>query len=911
MNGLLAAAKGRNSNNSLARELLARHPELPWPPDARSVGTKIGELDHGKVGWWLKRPKHAEALAELLNVTTADLGLHINSRGEFYEFKNFPALPPLDLSREVPCPIGTFEPIGDYSWSEHKPGFDHSAWSAPRNLSQRPPAPGITWLYFPRGSGRDIFWAQLEATSPYDRLRAESLSHVRTRLRQPQPVIIRLENNEGAADLDVLLEAHPDAAILIVAQHLPETRGDAKVGEEWRHWEYSAATVGERNRLHLSNPYSLFWGIDRFEWRLADNWIQRLAKWVEDRLNTNNIDTLFSAAAVQQWLENFPFLLNSIASPRDFMAICQICHLTVKTSLPSRQNADAATRVWRATTPAKPVVQRILFALIESRWHDDSRPWDQALTLSDWQLLNRKARPSPTESDVLALVEISNKESRIEGVRTLFEKCSETGDIDLLVKEGLLVEHQIGAYVVSPSFLPDLIARDLLIKEIKGPDIEVWGRFLYWKERRAVVDSALEALTLDELVGVTEKLFKLPSDSHIRVAAAEALCVAAAGHIDSRHGLPEIMEKLLSLVLSNLDAEESWPRLITRHCNLEDHTEALSWLLTCWTWSTIGKPKKFSVPKHWAWWFPGWGKDAPDFSEQELPFLDEFCPAVGEETHCFQWSQILKCSKGLVERMDRPFRNPPDSMKPYLLAAGAQGKWEIDPSWWNGVLVRTWAEEALLDMCRGTGAEGATRLWPTLLDYMDKVRHQEDGASIDRTLMWRSVVWVWILKSISSQEAVSLPTDAQRQVLYAAPLALPPEARIELVRRLPRDWITASYVVESVVSSINDLEILHLLFLLESDHAYVVAPRLWEAAPNETDKMLREDLAPASKAMWCLIHNCPPERLATAIDVLERHRDVFEADLVRGWVMGRLPDSGRYAGRLLKLANILPKKNRQ
>ena len=227
---------------------------FPGPPDARSVGTKIGELDHGKVGWWLKRPKHAEALAELLNVTTADLGLHINSRGEFYEFKNFPALPPLHLSCEVPCPIGTFEPIGDIvERQSHKPGFDHSAWSAPRNLSQRPPAPGITWLYFPRGSGRDIFWARLEATSPYDRLHAESLSHVRTRLRQPQPVIIRLENNEGAADLDVLLEAHPDAAILIVAQHLPETRGDAKVGEEWRHWEYSAATVGERNRLHLQS----------------------------------------------------------------------------------------------------------------------------------------------------------------------------------------------------------------------------------------------------------------------------------------------------------------------------------------------------------------------------------------------------------------------------------------------------------------------------------------------------------------------------------------------------------------------------------------------------------------------------------------------------------------------------------
>ena len=63
--------------------------------------------------------------------------------------------------------------------------------------------------------------------------------------------------------------------------------------------------------------------------------------------------------------------------------------------------------------------------------------------------------------------------------------------------------------------------------------------------------------------------------------------------------------------------------------------------------------------------------------------------------------------------------------------------------------------------------------------------------------------------------------------------------------------------------------------------------------------------------MWCLIHNCPPERLETAIDVLERHRDVFDADLVRGWVMGRLPDSGRYAGRLLELANNLPKKNRQ
>ena len=901
MIGLVAVAKGRNSNNSLARELLAKYPELPWPPDARSVGTKIGELDNGKAGWWLKRPKHAEALAELLNVTTADLGLHIDTGREFYEFKSFPALPPLDLSREAPCPLGDFVPVGDYSGRELKPDFDLATWATPRTLYLRPPAPGITWLHFPKGSGLDIFWAQLEATSRCERLRTVSLSHVRTRVRQPQPVIIRVESNEGLADLDVLLDIHPDAAVLIVASHLPETRANAKAGEEWGHWEYSAATVDERRRLYLTNPYSLFSGIDRFEWRLAANWIQRLAKWVEDRLNAANTDTLFSAAAVHEWLENFPFLLNSIVTPRDFMAICQICHLSVQKSLPSRHDADAALRVWRSLAPAKPSVQRMLFPLIESRWQDDSAHWIQPITRSEWHHLSGQARPSPTASDLLAIAEGSNKGSRVELAKMLAEKCSGSGDIDLLLNEGFLVENQVGDYETSPSFLPDLIARDLLIKQIKGQDIEIWAKFLYCKERRSVVDSALEALTLDDLVSVAGKLFKLPSDSHIHIAASEALCIAAARHIDSRHELPEIMERLLSLVLSRLDVEDIWPRLITRQFNHVHRKEAVSWLIACWSWSIVRKPKNFSMPQHWAWWFPGWVKDDPEYLGYELPFLDEFRPEVREETPCFQWSQILKCSKRLVDRMDRPFDNPPDSMKPFLLAAGAQGKWEIDPSWWNGVLAHTWAEEALLSMCQSTGIQGAVRLWPTLLDYMDDARHREDGASIERTLMWRSAVWVWILKSISPQEAVSLATDAQIRVLYSAPLALPPEARIDLVRRLPSDWKTASYVVESVVSSINDLDILQFSFLLDSDHAFLVAPRLWEVVPNETEKMLRENLTPGSKAMRCLIEKCPPERLEAAIDVLQQHHDVFDAIFVREWVMGRLPDSGRYAGRLLEL----------
>jgi hypothetical protein len=901
MIGLIASAKGRNSNNSLARELLAKHPELPWPPDARSVGTKIGELDNGKAGWWLKRPEHAKALAELLSVTTVDLGLHIDASGNYYEFKNFPALPPLDLSREAPCPIGNFVPVGDYSGREHKPGFDLAAWATPKTLRQRPPAPRITWLCFPNGSGQDLFWAQLEATSPHDRLRVVSLSHVRTRVRQPQPVIIRVERNEGLADLDVLRGTHPDAAVLIVASHLPETRANAITGEEWSHWEYSAATVDERRRLYLTNPYNLFSGIDRFEWRLVDNWIQKLAKWVEDRLNAANTDTLFSAAAVDEWLENFPFLPNSIATPRDFMAICQICHLTVQKSLPSRQDAESALRVWKSLAPAKPAVQRMLFPLIESRWQDDSVPWTQAITRGEWQRLGGQARPSPTTSDLLAIAGGSNKGSRIEMAKALAEKFSGSDDIDLLLKEGFIIENQAAEYKIFPSFLPDLIARDLLISQIKGQDIEIWAKFLYLKDRRSVIDSALEAFTLDELVSVADKLFKLPSDSHIHMAASEALCVAVARLIDGRRELPEVMVRLLSLVLSRLDVEDMSPRLMTRQFNHEHPREAVNCLITCWSWSTLRKPGKFSVPEHWAWWFPGWVKDWPDYFGFELPFLDEFRPKVSDETPCLHWRELLKCAKRLVDRMARPINNPPDLMKPYLLASGAQGKWVIDPSWWNGVLAHNWAEEALLSMCQGTGTQGAVRLWPTLLDSMDEVRHREDGASIERTLMWRSAVWVWILKSISPKEAVSLPNDAQIQVLYSAPLALPPAARIELIHRLPSDWETASFVVKRVADSINDSDILQLSFLLDSDQAFLVAPRMWDVAPNETERLLRENLAPASEAMLRLIDKCPSEKLDTAIDVLQQHHDAIDAKFIREWVMGRLPDSGSLAGKMLGL----------
>ncbi|MFA9218493.1 MAG: hypothetical protein ACEQSK_15500 [Sphingomonadaceae bacterium] len=91
------------SDGEVARALLANFPDTQWTVSARSLAAKIGSLDKGQRVWWINHPANAICLAELLEVSLTDLGLHGPAMtSHTFEFDDFPELPPLDLIRGKP-----------------------------------------------------------------------------------------------------------------------------------------------------------------------------------------------------------------------------------------------------------------------------------------------------------------------------------------------------------------------------------------------------------------------------------------------------------------------------------------------------------------------------------------------------------------------------------------------------------------------------------------------------------------------------------------------------------------------------------------------------------------------------------------------------------------------------------------
>lgn len=201
-----------SSIEALGKSLCERYPEFD-SLKARSVSVKLGRLNRGDTSWWLKRPEFVEKLTEFLHCAPQDLGLHLSSKTHSqYEFEDFPELPPLDLSRDAPCEIGYFDKDkGSTAEEDLKPWFGQ----APSGRMVRALPPGVSWLYFPRGTGKDIFWARLTALSPFECKPALSVASMANRLKQPKPICLNVSDFSGERDLLALANRHKDCSVLV------------------------------------------------------------------------------------------------------------------------------------------------------------------------------------------------------------------------------------------------------------------------------------------------------------------------------------------------------------------------------------------------------------------------------------------------------------------------------------------------------------------------------------------------------------------------------------------------------------------------------------------------------------------------------------------------------------------------
>lgn len=869
------------SNEELAKRLISNF-KLLEQQEARSLATKIGDIDRGKLVWWIKRPDYAQALADTLGMPLVDLGLHGPVVEASYRFAAFPELPPLDLGREAPCEIGEA-----FSLNETDDCSDLDFWlnRVPLWSRSKGPMASVCWLHVPAGAGLSLFWAHFTRISPYEYLRVRRLSDAQGLLQKAAPVVIRLDEPGEDIDLLALAGKNPNNAVLVVAPFAAPVRSDATIYESYISWEFISGEAHGRRLMRLSNPTDPYDGIGRYEWRLRSDWQTRLLTWAEKRMTAATKDTLLTAAGVTTWIAQFSTTMDFIALPADLLSICRICHLVPDTRLPRFSDPHAGKRLLSMVRSITPGVGKSFAQLVTARLSERSMPWTGALPRAKWALLKGDSAAAPDEAALMAIANEGTAAARQRMAAALAAQMQASG-LAALIGKGLLVEAGNGDFDLRPSFLVDLIARDHLIESIATGSIESWAMLCYDDQRRPLVDAAMSAMPTASLDAVVARLAALPASSPAAVAASDALFWNIGLRLPSLPTVPAGFQVLAGVVFSRMSAVDDWvPQLWSR--KLLGEEERVTWESICWAWSLCGIRTPCEIPDSWAWFFPGWD---PHISKRESFGQDDCLPA-GEKALSRGWRRKMALVPILIETLARP-DFPPDFLKPYLLVAGCEGRWPIESHWLDGVMSNKRAEDLLLAELHRIGRSAACILLPHLVDYRMKLANDAS----ERWTFNFSRVRTWVLQTISDQEFNACLDDRQLLALLATPQALPHRLVHAALRAGRIDHSLISEAVAIAIDSYGPLDNEALVGLIESSHhGNHAAARLWVVAPAIAAGLALSGEGLTTVGIRCLVFAAPQDQIGTAARAIHNHRNVFEREERLNWLRIQLGDACSHA----------------
>jgi len=874
--------------DELAKRLVAESKDLDWPV-ARALAVKLGDIDRGDRIWWTRRPSHSRALASLLDTPLVDLGLHDAPSGDVFKFATFPELPHIALAREKPCEIGSaistkaeMEADSLQFWLDQVP--PRHAWRGPRKE--------ISWLQFLPGSGLSFFWATLRARTRHDHMVARRLVDAGERLQQPGNLIIRLEQPCDDADLLALAEAHRDLNLLIVAPFgAPE--GDEDAPSTWiPSWDVLTGRSDER-KAELRNPQDFFGAIDRYEWRLHDDWQRRLLEWVEKRIGRATDDTLFTAEGVTNWLSSFPAGWDFVKGPADLLSVCRLCHLSRETALPRVSDLNAGQRLLGQVTSADKALSRRFTELVAARLAARHLSWKDPLSGAQWASLSPAPSVVPDESSLLFIADGNNQEVRRQRARAVAERIQETG-LAPLIDARFLVETRNGMLGLGPQFLVDLVARDLLMKIIHDLPIDRWAMHCHDPDRRPLVDAALGSMSIGELLPVLERIKEMPVDSLTRVCAAESLFREIGKRICRDQTMPAAFECLAEMVLSRLEMSELTPCPWTRPVDNEE--ESLEWNAICWAWSIWCDVPPVTLPESWAWHFPGW---APEVAISTTPWLwPTFLP--DQSPLPYRWERMTAVAGKLMQKFARPPESPPLFLAPALLAESLRGRWPMNYTWLETIMGATdagrrdAAEDLLLKELTAIGPAGARKLLPFLVEFLFSSR--TDG--LRRIFYYRSRIRTWVLQHICYEEASTCLDDAQLESLCQAPHSLPPQLLLGMLANSDNVGHSRLSVRIEAVRVLGAEHVDTLVLLLASNSlGTVAAERLWKVSPETAERMLSGDASSpdARISLRMLILSAPLDRTGVAAHAVLTSPALLNAGEHADWAKQRLPAAREHA----------------
>ena len=875
---------------------------LSWPSGARSLETQLGGLDRGQLDWWRNRPEHAKALATLLEIDVVDLGLDGSKPGpHVFSFPHLPRMPSLDLLRRKPWVLGREVSVDKpVSMSQPLPLPTLEEWFSPPAGWHRPPY-HLNWLCIDDDLERRVVGATLAAAGRFEVIHAGSLPEVEARLRSSRPLIVVLQGSAASInDTRNALALRPEGVgVLVIAPHPLEESDTEHLGLLGvLDWEYQSGDATVRRDADLR--------VQRFKWERIPDWRERLLKWLEDHLNAEGVDSLYSEVGTGRWLKDFDPDEAWFDSVSSVLALC-LCYDGEK-KLPKKNDRDAGQRLLEALQLTQPDLDvGLLKALALERWHQREAPWEGALSGDDWAAMARNSALSPDAETLSKIVELENLEERAQAAER-WRVASIMRNVSGLRSSGLLVPRFEG-YELGHRSLAHLLIRDHLMEVMEAAgaaNVADWAWMSFDAQRVCLIDAALDALPEKKLYELARSGLQQVQFRQEWIGLLEAIFCSVGRRLeagvlqakDARKFTPLAQDVVLR-ILANA-SEYELPLPLSRL--LKSEQQRVEWIAVCWAWSMTQRPE-------WApansWLFPGWCPH-PSTYLYYSPWLWLLWPEQGLEHLPRYWQPLLRQANHWVKKLDEPLPQVPRILAIAHLLRASQGGWDAQAEWWDHLYSgeRFGLADPLIEYLPKDrfAVDAAFKLWPSYVAWEHADRLKEPKYWIPRAIRLRR----WMLDSLSTRVDEALERVGQEGCEHLAYWAssLPPSWRGKLLVFLKPRFIGApmdqfvrtlrrfgpsTFAVLADMLSGNELEILA---------GKEVARLLWEWDESKACVLLK-DAALSTAACKALLAVCPAKFMKEAVSLLHERPGVL-GDGLHAWVKSKLPGSGAYANALLE-----------
>lgn len=902
MNKLIEQAiskAGYRSNDALAAAMLRHKPELASSLKARSLGARIGKLAKGEIDWWRKNPLFLDVLTELLRSDPVDIGIHEETADYFFSFAEFPELPPLDLRYEEPCDLAfgandinhEYERMGVVV-REHP--LDLQPWLVDGPMLDRRNMPrDLSWLCVPNELGADLLIKQLKVKSAFEVLEVDSLQDVKIVAHAARPLVISVSSQPERDDL-VVFAGNPNLASLVISPFpLPQEGRVGGLGGP-TDWEVGNLPKMEQDLSRLGSLYT---------WTLREDWRTRLIAWVQQRLDSKKVDTLFEASEVTSWLDVFDPEERLVRTPADLLTICRMFHGRSKRSRPDAASRNAGSRLQSCLVSIDSKTADTFNRLTDAVWRDLDLSWGEPLDWAQWRKL------SAFDGDAELVDGVSRGPSELKTVRSRKVSQQRSGKVSTsledLKRNGLLVSvprRASGDYALKPQLLADLRVRDLLVTGIQKADVQAWGRMALDQGRQHLIDAALSAATINDLLHTVRRLLAAdPWDAAV-LGASESLFLELGNRRAEGQNLPPEMQGVLEMVLSRYfeSGNSGIELLLSRRavCRV-DHPDVLRTISACMGWSLTNRPKIFrKLSAQVLQLFPGWsGKQAV------LPLIPDHPgkSSWSSEASPPRWRRFLKAMhKSLLEIASWPLGldgEQSGALPPLLLVTGLLRGEKVQSDWWEQVVKHRWASDFVIEQLESRKSNNlASRVLGAIVECVYE-NLSKDKRSYLHIILFGSALWRWAIEHATPSQFMDQVSSEQIVVLREFPQVLPMSWRQHLLEALP---MSARGENNKLIGTAGADAKTLLLRRLGTPEGAPAATRLWQLSPGYLLSALDSgqlDESSMIDVLWCSPSHLAAE-VVRYIDTLSAFND---RSLRRTWALKRLQANVVHAEQLLSL----------